>query len=182
MPLINATWRVTHAGVVLLDFGEQMQNEPELDRSFVNDNFASLSGSGKSNIGRQNLFHTAAFSRVKVFDDDNEARTFMEEHTVSVSGAPADCLIEWLNTGAVDTLQNAVLTTYRARCENNWFMADYSLQGGLLIAAGFTPPPPPSSGGVWRLVDVVGPPDGVKLQVKNSSDVWEDVWTYTASS
>ncbi len=45
-----------------------------------------------------------------------------------------------------------------------------------------TPPPAPGGTGPWRLVTVTGPPDGVKLQVLNSSDVWEDVWEYTAST
>lgn len=44
-----------------------------------------------------------------------------------------------------------------------------------------TPPPPVGDTG-WRLVTVVGPPRGVTLQVQNSLNVWEDVWTYVASS
>ena len=45
-----------------------------------------------------------------------------------------------------------------------------------------TPPPPPPTGQPWRLVTIVGPPAGVELQVLNSSNVWETVWNYTASS
>ena len=113
---------------------------------------------------------------------DPEARTFEREHTVSLSNAPADCLIEWLQTGLADTLQDAVITAYRAHVENNFFMADYTLQGGDWLTSGFTPPPPPTETGTWRLVSVEGPPGGVSMQVKNSSGVWETVWTYTASS
>ncbi len=184
MPLINATWKVTHAGVVLLDWTDFSDGEPHIDRSFLFDGFAALSGSGsgKRYLTRENLSHTVAFTRVVYFQNDDEARTFEREHTASLSVGSADCLIEWLNTGLSDTLEDAVISSYRAHVENNMFMADYALQGGKILTSGFTPPPPPTETGTWRLITVDGPPGGVTLQVKNSSDVWEDVWTYTASS
>jgi hypothetical protein len=181
MPLINATWKVTHAGVVLLDWDDFSDGEPRVERAFIADRIASIGGVAIVNQGRGNLSHTASFSRVRFFENDDEARTFEREHTVSLSAAPADTLIEWLRTGVSDTLQGAVISRYQARVENNLFMADYTLQGGDWLTTGFTPPPPSESVG-WRLVTITGPPEGVKLQVRNSSDVWEDVWTYTASS
>jgi hypothetical protein len=183
MPLINATWKVTHAGVVLLDWTDFSDGEPRIERAFVSDRVAVLHGDAVTYLGRKNVSHTASFSRVVFFENDDEARTYEREHTVALSDEPNDCLIEWLNTGASDTLVNAVLTGYRARVENNFFMADYTLQGGAWLTTGFAPPPPPvTTTGYWRLVTVTGPPAGVTLQVKNDSDVWEDVWTYIASS
>jgi hypothetical protein len=182
MALINATWKVTHAGVILLDWTDFSDGEPRVERAFANDRVAVLGGDAITNLGRKNVSHTASFTQVRFFENDDEARTYEREHTVSLSAAPADCLIEWLRTGLSDTLVAAAITSYRARVENNWFYADYTLQGGDWLTTGFTPPPPPTEDGAWRLVTVTGPPAGVTLQVKNSSDVWEDVWTYTASS
>jgi hypothetical protein len=134
MPLINATWRVTHDSVVLLDWDDFMQSEPEIDRAFAVDQFAALSGSGvsRTHFSRHNLFHTVAFSRVRVFENDDEAREFMRAHTILLSDERSNCLIEWLRQGVSNTLAGAVITTYRAHVENNHFMADYALQGGAL--------------------------------------------------
>ena len=107
----------------------------------------------------------------------------MREHAVALSDALNDCLIEWLRTGVSDTLQNAVISGYRAHTENSHFFADYTLQGGAWLTTGFTPPtPPPVGTAAWRFVTVTGPPKGVALQVQNGSGVWETVWTYIASS
>jgi hypothetical protein len=182
MPLINATWKVTHAGVILLDWDDYMQNEPSVTRAFVIDRFAALNDNSMRYIGREAVSHVATFSRVRVFDNDDDAREFMREHTVLLSFAVSDCLIEWLRRGVSDTLVDACITGYNARVENNHFMADYTLTGGMWLTSGFAPPPPPTETGTWRLISVTGPPAGVTLQVKNSSGVWEDVWTYTASS
>src|SRR4029077_6866738 len=99
MPLINATWKVTHAGVILLDWDDFSDGEPRVERAFVNDRVASLGGIPITNPGRGHLSRTASFSRVRFFQNDDEARTFERQHTVSLSDAPADCLIEWLRTG-----------------------------------------------------------------------------------
>jgi hypothetical protein len=180
MPLITATWRVTHAGIVLLDWDDQMNSEPALDRSFAVDRFASLGGGGRTNLGRVNVSHTATFSRVRVFENDDEARTFMEQHTVSLSDGIDDCWIEWVTTGVTNKIVGAAITGYRARCENNWFLADYTVQGGELLPAGMVPTP---AGNVpWRFVTITGPPGGIQLQVQNSFGFWEIVWTYLASS
>jgi hypothetical protein len=181
--LITATWRVTHNGVVLLDWDDWMQDEPKVDRAYISDRVAVLGGAAITNVGRRNVSHTAAFTRVHRFDTDDEAREFMREHTVALSDQPNDCLIEWLRTGASDTLEDCVITGYRAHVENEKFFADYTLQGGAWLTTGFTPPTPPPVGTAgWRLVTVTGPPAGVALQVRNSSGVWETVYTYTASS
>jgi hypothetical protein len=182
MALITATWRVTHAGVVLLDFDEWSEGEPRIERAFIADRVAVLGGDAQTFLGRGNVSHTASFSRVKWFDNDDEARTYERTHTVSLSDAPADCLIEWVGTGLNDTLEDAVVSGYRAHVESNIFMADYTLTGGDWLTSGFIPPPPPPDGsGCWRLVSL-DDPCGVSLQVKNASDVWETVWTGRASS
>jgi hypothetical protein len=181
MPLINATWKVTHNGVVLLDWTDYMQDEPKLDRAFISDRVASIGAAAITNLGRLNLSHTATFSQVRVFENDDEARTYMQEHSLLISDEPAACLIEWLRTGLSDTLQDCIVTNYQSRCENNHFFASYTLLGGELTPGAFTPPPV-SAGAGWRFVTVVGPPRGVTLQVYNSSSVWENVWTQVASS
>jgi hypothetical protein len=133
MPLINATWKVTHDGVILLDWTDYMQSEPQIDRAFLVDRFAALvAGGGMAYFGRENLFHTVTFSQVRVFDNDFDAREFMRSQTIAVSSEQRPCLITWLDTLATNTLLGAVITSYRARCENNFFFADYSLQGGVL--------------------------------------------------
>ena len=181
--LITATWRVTHNGVILLDWDDWMQDEPKVDRAFISDRVAVLGGNSITNLGRKNLSHTATFTRVHQFATDDAAREFMREHTVALSAAPNDCLIEWLRTGVSDTLQDCIITGYRAHTENARFFADYTLSGGAWLTTGFTPPtPPPVATASWRLVTVTGPPKGVALQVLNSSAVWETVWTYIASS
>jgi hypothetical protein len=181
MALINATWKVTHAGVVLLDWTDFSEGEPRVERAFANDRVAILGGDAITNLGRKNVSHTAQFTQVRFFENDDEARTYEREHTVSLSAAPADCLIEWLNTGLNDTLVAAVITSYRARVENNFFFADYTLQGGDWLTSGFVPPPPVDALN-YRFVNVAEPNGGVQLQVKNSDDDWEVVWTYRAST
>lgn len=181
MALINATWKVTHGGVILLDWTDFSEGEPQLVRAFIAERVAVLGGDAVTFFGRGNLSHTASFTQVRFFDNDDEARTYMRSHTSVLSAAPADCLIEWLGTGLQDTLEGAVLSGYRARCENNFFMADYTLQSGSRVTSGITPPPPPGDSGCWRLVTVEDP-CGVRLEVKNDSDVWETVWTARASS
>jgi hypothetical protein len=123
MPLINATWKVTHAGVVLLDWTDFSDGEPRVERAFVNDRVAVLHGGSIANLGRQNVSHTASFTQVRFFENDDEARTYEREHTVSLYDAPADCLIEWLRTGLSDTLVDAVITGYRARVEIDRMLA-----------------------------------------------------------
>jgi hypothetical protein len=181
MPLINATWKVTHAGVVLLDWTDFSDGEPRVERAFVNDRVAVLGGASITNLGRQNVSHTAQFTQVRYFENDDEARTYEREHTVSLSAAPADCLIEWLRTGVSDTLVAAVISSYRARIENNFFFADYTLQGGDWLTTGFVPPTPADSA-FYRFVNISGPPGGVELQVKNSDGDWEVIFTYLAST
>jgi hypothetical protein len=181
--LITATWKVTHAGVILLDSDEFMREEPRLERAFISDRVASLGATAITNLGRGNVSHTASFTRVRIFDDDNEAREFMREHTTLIADEPNDCLIEWLQRGVFSTLEDCIISGYRSYCENSVFYADYTLQGGALLATGFTPPSPvPIGTAAWRFVTVEGPPKGIALQVQNSSDVWETVWTYIASS
>lgn len=181
MPLINATWKVTHAGVVLLDWDDWSEGEPRIERAFIADRVAVLGGDAVTYLGRKNVSHTASFSRVKWFENDDEARTYERQHTVSLSDAVADCLIEWVRTGLNDTLVDAVLTGYRAHVESNIFMADYTLQGGDWLTAGFIPGPPPLDNGCWRFV-ALEDPCGLQLQVKNASGVWETVWTGRATS
>jgi hypothetical protein len=185
MALINATWKVTHAGVILLDWTDFTEGEPRVERAFVNDRVAVLRGDSITNLGRGNVSHTASFNRVVYFENDNEARTFEREHTVALPSAPADCLIQRLNTGESDTLVDAVITSYRTRVENNFFFADYTLLGGEWLTTGFVPPIPDESA-PWRLVTIEGvpgvSPGGVELQVRNSDGGWEVVWSYVASS
>jgi hypothetical protein len=132
MPLITATWKVTHTSVILLDTTDYMQDEPKLARAFVSDRVASLGASGIVNFGRLNVSHVGSFTRVIVFDNDWQARAFMRTHTLALPTAPADCTILWINEGVTTTLSDCVITGYNARCENNFFFADYSLQGGTL--------------------------------------------------
>jgi hypothetical protein len=179
--LINATWKVTHAGVVLLDWTDFSDGEPRVERAFANDRVAVLGGDSITNLGRKNVSHTASFTRVRFFENDDEAREYEREHMVSLSAAPADCLIEWLNTGASDTLVAAVITAYRSRVENSFFFADYTLRGGDWLTSGFVPPPPVEALN-YRFVNVAEPNGGVQLQVKNSDDEWEVVWEYRAST
>jgi hypothetical protein len=128
--LINATWKVTHAGVVLLDWTDYSDGEPRVERAFIADRVAILGGAAVTYLGRKNVSHTASFTQVRYFANDDEARTYELSHTVALSAAPADCTIQWLNTGVTSTLKGAVITGYRTRVENNFFFADYTLQGG----------------------------------------------------
>jgi hypothetical protein len=180
MALINATWKVTHAGVVLLDWTDFSEGEPRVERAFVNDRVAVLGGDSITNLGRGNVSHSASFTQVRYFANDDEARTYEREHMVSLSTAPADCLIEWLNTGQNDTLVGAVISGYHSRVENNFFFADYTLQGGAWNTTGFVPPAPVEALN-YRFVNVAEPNGGVQLQVKTSDDHWEVIWTYRAS-
>jgi hypothetical protein len=128
--LINATWKVTHAGVVLLDWTDYSDGEPRVQRAPLADRVAILGGAAVTYLGRKNVSHSASFTRVIYFPNDDQARTFELNHTVALSDAPADCTILWLNTGITSTLKDAVITAYRTRIENNFFFADYTLQGG----------------------------------------------------
>jgi hypothetical protein len=154
---------VTHSGVILLDWDDWSDGEPQIERSFISDRVAVLGGAAITNLGRLNVSHTASFTRVKWFENDDEARTFEREHTVSLSDAPADCLIEWVLTGLADTLVGAVISGYRAHVENNIFFANYTLQGvdWLTLCAHRHRLKPPS--GVCHSGIIA-----VTLQVKNS--------------
>jgi hypothetical protein len=144
--LINSTWKVQLAGVVLLDFTDYITAEPKLDRLFVTDRVIAIGAASVRNVGRQNISHAASFSRVRVFNDDSAARTYMRTHSESLPAIEEYCEIEWLNQFAGDTLQSCVITGYNARVEGNWFAADYALSSGAIIpnqnilpsATGFT--------------------------------------------
>ena len=133
MPLITATWKVTHTGVILLDVTDYMQDEPKLARAFISDRVAALGAAGIVNLPRGNLSHIASFTRVVVFDNDFDARGFMSSHTYALPNAPADCTIEWIGFPTPITLSSCAITGYSARCENNFFIADYTLLGGTYL-------------------------------------------------
>jgi hypothetical protein len=131
--LINSTWKVQLAGVVLLDFTDFITAEPKLDRVFVTDRVIAIGAASVRNVGRQNISHTASFSRVRVFNDDSAARTYMRTHSEALPAVEEYCEIEWLNQFAGDTLQSCVITGYDAHVEGNWFTAGYTLSSGAIL-------------------------------------------------
>jgi hypothetical protein len=134
MALITATWRVTLKGEVLLDWPDLTEGEPRLASSFISDRFAAFNsdGIGMRAIGRSNVSHTASFARVRIFDSDVEARNFMQRAFEEAPVGPGYLEIQWQNSAGT-TITNCALTGFNARTENNFFMADYTLQGGVLI-------------------------------------------------
>jgi hypothetical protein len=131
--LITSTWRVTLAGVVLLDWDDLMNDEPKLDGAFVAHRIIGLGAAGVRNIGRKNISHTASFSRVRVFDDDDAARNFMRTHAEARPTIEDYGEIQWLDQFAGDTLVSCILSGYKSRTENNHFIADYELSSGVLL-------------------------------------------------
>jgi hypothetical protein len=67
MAWINATWKVTHAGVILLDWTDFSDGEPKVERAFIADRVASLGGNAQTYLGRKNVSHTASFTQVRFF-------------------------------------------------------------------------------------------------------------------
>jgi len=59
---------------------------------------------------------------------------------------------------------------------------NYHIIGGPTSIDPVAPPPPPSVFTNVRWVYDPGPPSGLSLQIKNSSDVWETIFTYHAST
>jgi|SRR5581483_4196600 len=134
--LVTATWQIKLGSLVLLDWGELMDDEPRIDRAQVNDIVPTLGASVKKIFTRDNVSHVLRFTRVKIFDDDIAAREFLLTHTAAIPSSLQNCTIKRANyTGApVTTLANAVIdqSGFQARCEANRFIASYQLIGGAL--------------------------------------------------
>jgi hypothetical protein len=131
--LISSTWKVQLAGVVLLDVTDATPAEPKIDRVFATDRVLAIGAASVRNVGRQNIAHTVSFSRVSVFNDDTAARTFMRTHTEALPVVEEYLELQWLNQFAGDTFQSCVVSGYNARCEGNWFLADYTLSTGAIV-------------------------------------------------
>lgn len=134
--LVTATWQIKLGTLVLLDWGELMDDEPRIERAQVNDIVPTLGASVKKIFTRDNVSHVLRFTRVKVFDDDVAARDFLLTHTAAIPSSLLNCTIKRGNyvSAATTTLANAVIdqSGFSARCEANRFIASYQLIGGAL--------------------------------------------------
>jgi hypothetical protein len=63
MALINATWKVTHAGVVLLDWDDFSDGEPRVQRAFIAVRVAILGGAAQTFLGSEHLIPTPTVRR-----------------------------------------------------------------------------------------------------------------------
>lgn len=134
--LLTSTWRVTLAGVVLLDFGDYMSAEPVITPSGIVQQRVAARAAYASDIGRGGRRNVVEFGRVKICDDDEAARDFLLAHLDELPlCAPADTLTIEDLSGTTTTLAGAILTSAgRPRTENARFLAEYTITGAALAS------------------------------------------------
>src|SRR4051794_31867329 len=92
--LLTSSWKVTWAGITLLDFDDLMNDEPSLSRNAPVDITPVLSSDNPAIFARKNVTHELSFSRVKVHDSDEAARLFLLTHAASLPfDQTYDCVI-----------------------------------------------------------------------------------------
>ena len=126
---------------------------------------------------------TAAFTVQRVHSDASAAEAFIVGLDTNLPSF-GDVEFTFTDTSAIWTIPNAKVISHNSEQMGATTTTNYVIIGGKSVegsGSGPTPPPPPP-GAMYRFINVEGPPGGVTLQVKNASDVWEDVWTYTAST
>lgn len=134
--LLTSTWRVTLAGVVLLDFGDYMSAEPSITPSGIVQQRVAVRATYASDIGRGGRRNVVEFGRVKICDDDEAARDFLLAHLDELPlCAAADTLTIEDLSGTTTTLAGAILTSAgRPRTENARFLAEYTITGAALAS------------------------------------------------
>ena len=143
--LIESKWRVTlgdptAGGVVVLDFGDYTQDEPELNRACQNDIARSLRAQFAKPIRSYNIEHTLHIGRVVVFNTDDEARDFLKSHTAALPyGAAVSLTIEESGKPTVILLNALLQPGYTARTASNQCHFKYTLVGGELQIGGDAP-------------------------------------------
>ena len=126
---------------------------------------------------------TVGFIVQRVHDNAGAAEEFIVSLDTELPSF-GDVELEFTETSAIWTIPNAKVVSHNSEQLGATTTTSYTIIGGKGVegsGSGPTPPPPPP-GAMYRFVNVEGPPGGVTLQVKNSSDVWEDIFTYTAST
>lgn len=126
---------------------------------------------------------TLGFTVQRVHADAGAAEEFIVGLDTNLPSF-GDVELEFTYSSAIWTIPNAKVISHNSAQVGATTTTNYVIVGGKGVeGSGSGPSPPPAPpGAMYRFVNVEGPPGGVTLQVKNSSDVWEDVWTYTAST
>lgn len=132
--LLTSTWRVTLAGVVLLDYGDYMSAEPSITPSGIVQQRVAVRATYASDIARGGRRNVVEFGRIKICADDEAARDYLLSHLSVLPLCSTEGLLEITDeSGTTTSLANAILTSAgRPRTENDRFLAEYTITGGEL--------------------------------------------------
>jgi len=145
--LITATWNVVLGSLALLASGDYMESEPSLQTDGEVQTVLPLRSAWAAFIPRGNVATRLVVSRIKNFDDDAGARSFLLSHALAVAGimqgGALTCAITDLNTASDEdappayTIAGAVIERggFRQRVENNRFICQYTITGGQLATS-----------------------------------------------
>ena|SRR5215831_3467626 len=120
------------------------------------------------------------FSVYRTFDNINDSEDFLLELEENL---PRTGNIQFTSgSGLIRYIPNGSIVDYSLVKETGATMLHtYHIIGGP-TGTSAPSPPPPAEGPRVRWVYDAGPPAGIKLQIENSSDVWEDIIAYHAST
>jgi len=132
--LLQAVWKVTLAGTVLLDFTDAVETEAELVPARPLQSATRLRAAFLAHFARGNVRHSLKFTRVVVCADIVSARNLRLAATATAPwGLRGDCTIQVAESaGIVGTLHDALLAEngFHASVEANLFKAAYEIVGG----------------------------------------------------
>jgi hypothetical protein len=129
---LSSGWRITHLGVVRLDFGDLMLAEVEMPWQAEGSTEPVARAQFAVQMDYANAVNEISFSRSIEYASAGPARDAMKAHNAALSGAVGDAVIESLN-GSTHTLRGARLSAVSPRLEDGRFFAcDYTLTGGQL--------------------------------------------------
>jgi len=130
--LLASQFRVTHLGVVRVDFGDAGRQEIKMPWQASGETAPVARAPFAVQMTYANAVNEITFDRVLAFDNSFEARNAMLAHNAGLSSDVGDAVIETLD-GDTYTLRGARLTSVSPRIEDGCrFVCDYTLTGGQL--------------------------------------------------
>lgn len=133
--VFDSQWRITHLGVVRLDFGDYMASEVKMPWQASGETAAVARAANAVQKTYGNAVNEIEFDRLRPFTTAAAARDAMMAHNAALSGDVGDAVIESLS-GATFTLRGARFARVNPRIEDgSRFVCDYTLIGGKLDGA-----------------------------------------------
>ena len=133
---ICSVWRITHSGVVLLDYGDRLTGEPDFGFDKAIEVAPLLRASHVKVFDRGNVQHDFSWDRIVRHASVESARSWRLSHMVAVSGLGVGDMEISIKDGESYTLKNAAMPSMRSESGNGVSAssfesrADYSVVGG----------------------------------------------------